>query len=295
MFNLNFASLTGAAKLTSDRICIAHREEPRHRSMLIYSRRLISHGATAFHMTDSVPFKNRRDAGVKLAEALAYLQAEHPLVLALPRGGVPVAYEVAMALNAPLDVLLVRKIGAPSFPELGLGAVVDGQPPRQILNEELIRAFNPSELYVEAETRRQITEIERRRQLYCGGRKPAKLTGRSVILVDDGIATGGTIKAALAGLSQTGIERVVLAVPVAPGDVVDGLRGLADDAVCLLTPEHFRAVSLYYEDFEQTGDEEVIALLDAAAQRAAAGDKNASSSVRTAPGKLGHRPFTNGL
>lgn len=216
---------------------------------------------------DHPPFRDRRDAGRNLAAALMHLKAEQPVVLALPRGGVPVAYEVAVALDAPLDVLIVRKIGAPGHPELGLGAVVDGAHPQRVLNESVMQQVRPSPEYIEAEQQRQLVEIERRRQLYCGDRPPVPVAGRTVIVVDDGIATGGTIKTALIALSQAEVKHLVFAVPVAPAGVVAELQQDIPDGICLLTPDYFRAVSLYYTDFTQTTDEEVVALLDSAAQR----------------------------
>lgn len=213
---------------------------------------------------DPHPFRDRHDAGRQLAAALMHLKDEHPVVLALPRGGVPVAYEVARALDAPLDVLLVRKIGAPGHPELGLGAVIDGQHPLRVMNDDLVRMVDPPPGYIEAEEARQLDEIERRRKLYCGARPPLTLQGRTVIVVDDGIATGGTLKTALAALSRSGARRLIFAVPVAPERVLADMRqetGL-DEGVCLLAPKSFRAVSLYYADFDQTSDEEVVELLN---------------------------------
>lgn len=216
---------------------------------------------------DEPPFRDRRDAGRRLASALLHLKAENPVVLALPRGGVPVGYEVALALDAPLDVLLVRKIGAPGHAELGIGAVVDGQHPQRVMNDMVMRQVNPSPDYIEAEVKRQLDEIERRRKIYCGERPPVPVEGRTVIVVDDGIATGGTIKTALAALSQANVKHLTFAVPVAPVEVVDELYRDIPDGICLVAPEYFRAVSLYYANFSQTTDEEVVALLDSASQR----------------------------
>jgi len=206
-------------------------------------------------------FEDRRDAGRQLALALARYQQSRAVVLALPRGGVPVGLEVAKALAAPLEVLLVRKIGAPGQPELGLGAVVDGAEPQLVLNDEIIRRVGPPTGYIEEEMRLQLAEIERRRRRYLGDRPPVRVEGRTAIVVDDGIATGGTVRAALRGLSRIRPCRLVLAVPVAPADSLDELSGNCDDIVCLATPEPFYAVGLHYRDFTQTEDEEVIGLL----------------------------------
>ncbi len=213
--------------------------------------------------SDPHSFKDRHDAGRRLASALMHLKDAHPVVLGLPRGGVPVAYEVARALDAPLDVVLVRKIGAPGHRELGIGAVVDGAHPQRVLNEEIVRQLALPERYIEEEQERLIQEIERRRKLYCGTRAPIPLEGRTVIVVDDGIATGGTLKTALAALSKTGAATLVFAVPVAPQEVLENLRMTpgVDDGICLHAPPFFRAVSLYYDNFDQTSDEEVVELL----------------------------------
>jgi putative phosphoribosyl transferase len=217
------------------------------------------------------PFRDRRDAGRRLAAALSHYKARSPVVLALPRGGVPVAFEVAKALAAPLDVLLVRKIGAPGHEELGLGAVVDGDDPQLVLNDEVIRAVQPPPGYIEAEMRRQLAEIERRRGHYVGDRAAIPVEGRVAIVVDDGIATGGTVKAALRGLRRHDPARLVLAVPVAPADCLRELEAECDDIVCLATPEPFYAVGAHYQDFTQTDDEEVVRLLAEARQWSAAG------------------------
>lgn len=205
-------------------------------------------------------FRDRTEAGRKLAEALERLAWSDPLILALPRGGVPVAFEVGKALHAPLDVLLVRKIGVPGHSEYGIGAVIDGANPQLVLSEEAMAIVRPDSDYIEAEKRRQLAEIERRRKLYLGNRRPVPVAGRTVILVDDGIATGGTVRVALKALRKNQAARIVLAVPVAPRDTLD-IIGAADDVICLATPDPFLAVGVHYEDFEQTTDSEVIGLL----------------------------------
>jgi len=214
-------------------------------------------------------FENRRDAGRRLAQALALYrdnnpQHSDPVVLALPRGGVPVGFEVATALDAPLDVLIVRKIGAPGYPELGIGAVIDGNEPHLVLNEEVIRHVNPPPDYIEAKKRRQLAEIERRRRRYVGDRPAAPVQGCTAIVVDDGIATGGTVRAALRGVARLHPARLVLAVPVAPADSLAELARECDEIVCLSTPEPFYAVGAHYRDFTQTEDDEVIRLLEQA-------------------------------
>jgi len=210
-------------------------------------------------------FSDRRQAGRALAAALMPLKDEHPVVLALPRGGVPVAFEVAQALAAPLDVVLVRKIGAPGHPELGLGAIVEGAEPQVVLNEDIVAILAPDRSYIEAEKLRQLEEIERRKLLYRGGRPALSVEGRVAIVVDDGIATGGTVKAVLRALAGGRPARRVLAVPVAPQETIDALRPEADEIVCLATPEPFFAVGGHYRDFRQTSDAEVVELLRRAA------------------------------
>jgi putative phosphoribosyl transferase len=206
-------------------------------------------------------FRNRTEAGRALASHLGHLRQAAPVVLALPRGGVPVGAEVAAALAAPLDLLLVRKIGAPGFPELAAGAVAE-QDPAMLVNEDVVRDLGISRSYLEKEAARQRVEIERRRGLYRHGRAPVPLEGRTVILVDDGIATGATARVGLQALARSGAaRRIVLAAPVAPPAVAEMLRGFCDEAVFLATPDRFGAVGNFFDDFTQVEDAEVIALL----------------------------------
>lgn len=212
-------------------------------------------------MVEGPQFSDRREAGRKLAEAIGGTAIEQPVVLALPRGGVPVAYELARLMNAPLDVLLVRKIGAPSNKEYGIGAVVDGNPPQRVLDETMAAYSRATSEYIERETEKEIGEIARRRTSYLGDRKPIPVTGRNVILVDDGIATGNTVRAAIKALRAQKAASITLAVPVAPRDAIDRLKDEVDRIVCLATPSPFIAVGVHYADFTQVPDEEVRALL----------------------------------
>ncbi|HTE20175.1 MAG TPA: phosphoribosyltransferase [Armatimonadota bacterium] len=205
-------------------------------------------------------YKDRVDAGRKLAAALEQFRGPDALVLGVPRGGVLVGAEVARALDAPLDVVIARKIGAPHQPELAIGAVVSGDHIR-VLDEAAIRYLQVPPEYIEAETARQLEEIRRRVEYYRSGRPNPDLRGKTVIVVDDGIATGYTIRAALLGLRRLEPARLVVAVPVAPASTTADLGALADDVVCLQTPEPFRAVGVWYDNFEQNSDEEVVALL----------------------------------
>ncbi len=211
-------------------------------------------------------FHDRREAGQRLAAQLRRFAADRPLVLALPRGGVPLGYEVAQALGAELDVLIVRKLGAPGHEELGIGAVIDGGNPQVVLNEDVVRQLGIGPAYVEAETQRQLAEIERRRRAYRGDAPAPGVAGRTVIVVDDGIATGGTVLAALRALRKAGPLRLVLAVPVAPADTIAALAGECDEIICLAQPTPFYAVGAHYANFNQTSDREVIALLEQASR-----------------------------
>jgi predicted phosphoribosyltransferase len=213
-------------------------------------------------------FTDRVEAGRFLASKLRKY-TDHPevLVLALPRGGVPVAFEVARALRAPLDVFLVRKLGVPGHPELAMGAIASGGV--RVLNDDVVGALGISRDVIEAVAAVEEQELERRERIYRGGRPPPDVRGRTVILVDDGLATGSTMRAAVAALRQHGPDRIVVAVPVGAPDTCEEFRSEADDVVCARTPEPFYAVGLWYGDFSQTTDEEVHDLLDRAAEELA--------------------------
>lgn len=208
-----------------------------------------------------MPFIDRNDAGRRLAKALASYKGRKPVVLALPRGGVPVAAQVADALNAPLDLVLVRKIGVPFQPELAMGAVVDGVSPLTVRNEEVITLSGISEQEFANARDHELAEIERRRKTYLGNRPHPDLAARVVIVVDDGIATGATTRAALQAMRLRKPSKLVLAVPVAPTDTLRKLAGEADEIVCLEDYVDFGAIGLFYSDFRQVSDAEVIELL----------------------------------
>jgi putative phosphoribosyl transferase len=206
-------------------------------------------------------FLDRRDAGRQLAAHLLDYRSENPVVLALPRGGVPVAFEIASALNAPLDLVLVRKIGVPFQPELAMGAIVDGKDPEIVVNSELVAELAISDACIKKEAKRQLVELERRRATYLAGREPVPIADATTIVVDDGIATGATAEVALRSVRRRKPRRIVLATPVAPPEALDRLKPYADAIVCLATPTSFGAIGMFYQDFTQISDEEVIALL----------------------------------
>ena len=207
-------------------------------------------------------FADRTEAGRALAQRLVEAALVPPLVvLALPRGGVPVAVEVARTLGAPLDLLLVRKIGAPWQPELAVAALVDGDPPDIVVDETTSRMCGVDREYIDKQARLEMREIERRRRIYLAGRAPVPVAGATVIVIDDGVATGTTIRAAMKALRRRHPARLVLAVPVAPADTVAELRAEADEVICLAQPEPFHAIGLHYGDFHQVSDDEVLAAL----------------------------------
>lgn len=213
-------------------------------------------------------FKNRLEAGRELAEKLLKFATGNTVVLALVRGGLPIASEVAEALHAPLDIVLVRKIGAPHQPELAIGAIADGPEPEIVTNADLLNLIGVPKDYLQQEVKAQLAEIERRRKLYLRNRPRIDVAGKTAIVVDDGIATGATTRAALHAVRRQKPARLVLAVPVAPPSAIESLRDDADEIVCLQTPEPFHAIGLFYADFHQVSDEEVIAILDRAPRQA---------------------------
>jgi putative phosphoribosyl transferase len=206
-------------------------------------------------------YRDRRDAGQRLARKLFHYKKDGPVVLALPRGGVVVAAEIADALDAPLDLILVRKIGVPYQPELAMGALVDGRRPHIIRNDDIIAYSGISEEDFDRVCKTELSEIDRRGKLYLADRSRANVTGRVVIVVDDGIATGATTRAALEAIRKRRPKWLVLAVPVAPTSTLDELSGLPDEIVCLQSHEPFYAIGLYYDDFRQVSDREVIDIL----------------------------------
>lgn len=204
-------------------------------------------------------FQDRHDAGRKLGQRLMFLVDENPLVLGLPRGGIPVAYEVARALHAPLDLFIVRKLGVPGHVELAMGAIASGGV--RVLNEEVIQIYRIQQEVIEYVTAQEKEKLELYEREFRGGMPPPEVRERTVILVDDGLATGSTMRAAVAALRQLAPSKIVAAVPVAAGEPCQALAGEVDEIVCLLTPEPFYAVGSWYKNFEQTSDEEVRSLL----------------------------------
>ena len=207
-------------------------------------------------------FENRTKAGAVLATKLQPFAKSNPIVYALPRGGVPVAAPIARALNAPLSLLFVKKIGAPGHAELAVGAIVDGEEPTQILHKEVLRALQVSELYVSAESKAALNEIERRRGLYSGLYARVSPKKRVVIIVDDGLATGASMEVAIKALRQQGAKQIIVAVPVAPSDTINKLRELADDVICLDIPTSFWSVGEHYQEFPQLTDADVMEVLN---------------------------------
>jgi predicted phosphoribosyltransferase len=205
-------------------------------------------------------FEDRRHAGTVLAGQLRHLAGrKDAVVLALPRGGVPVAFEVATALEAPLDVFVVRKLGLPARPELAMGAIASGGV--RVMNEDVVVRYRPAAASIEAVTRAERLELERRERAYRNGRPAVSSEGRTVVLIDDGLATGATMRAAVHAVRLLGPARIVVAVPVGAREACEALREVADEVVCALTPEPFSAVGLWYGDFSQTTDDEVRELL----------------------------------
>ena len=211
-------------------------------------------------------FSDRRDAGKKLAQKLsAYAHRSDVVVLALPRGGVPVAYEVALALNAPLDIFTVRKLGLPGHEELAMGAIASGG--ARVINQDVVRTFNIPQGVVEAVAKQELKELERRERAFRGDREMREIHDKTAILIDDGLATGASMQAALMGLRARDPARIVAAVPTAPLETCEALKPLVDEMICATTPEPFYGVGQWYEDFSQVTDEQVQTLLEQASQQ----------------------------
>jgi putative phosphoribosyl transferase len=236
-------------------------------------------------------FRDRKDAGVKLGVELSRLQLHQPIVLALPRGGVPVAVEVAKALGAPLDLLIVRKVGAPGNPELAVAAIVDGDPGEVVLNREIVETYALDEGQLRVLIANERPELERQRAAYRAKTKPISIAGKTAIIVDDGAATGTTMKIAIRALKRRSPREIVVAIPVSPQETVVELAREADRVVCLSQPGHFRALSYHYLWFPQLTDSEVVAAMGEAvlsrlgrqvrdAQHAAGAGLNAATKSR---------------
>lgn len=209
-------------------------------------------------------FRDRKEAGEKLGMELSKLQLHQPVVLALPRGGVPVAVEVAKALNAPLDLLIVRKVGAPDNPELAVAAIVDGEPGEVVLNREIVEAYSLDEDSLRVMIAKERPELERRRVVYRGNTKSMSITGKTAIIVDDGAATGTTMKIAIRALKRRSPREIIVAIPVSPQETSAELAREADRVVCLSQPGQFRALSFHYLRFPQLSDSDVVAAMEAA-------------------------------
>ncbi len=225
-------------------------------------------------------FYDRTDAGQRLAAELTKYKGEDVVVFALPRGGAPVAAPVATLLNAPLDLVLVRKIGVPFQPELAMGAVADGGSPVIVRNDDVIAMADVSEAEFEDVCARELEEIERRRHLYLGGRPRPEARGRIAIVVDDGVATGATTRAALRAVRAREPKKLVLAVPVAPPDTLDSLRPEVDEIVCLEAHRDFGAIGFFYRDFRQIGDAEVIEILNKCGAKDDSAEKGAPRATK---------------
>lgn len=206
-------------------------------------------------------FADRTEAGKLLAERLAELHLIDPVVYALPRGGVPVAAEIAAVLDAPLDLILVRKIGAPHNPELAVGAIVEGDPPDVVINEDVWRLTRVDDKYFDSEKAVQVEELKHRAKRYLGSGQRPNPTGRPVVVVDDGLATGATMRVALTALQRRRITQIIVALPVAPRDSLQDIAALADEVICLRPVAEFSGVSAFYDDFHQLTDEEVLGFL----------------------------------
>jgi putative phosphoribosyl transferase len=212
-------------------------------------------------------FEDRQQAGRQLAAELHRLRLQQPIVLALPRGGVPVAAEVAKVLDAALDLVIVRKVGAPGNPELAVAAIVDGDPPDVVLNREIVEAYALGNSQIADLIKRERPELERRRLAYRGDRHPLSVDGKTAIVVDDGAATGTTMKVAIRALRRRSPSEIVVGLPVAPLETIAELSLEADRVVCLSQPTRFHALGYHYKSFPQLGDEEVVEALQEAARR----------------------------
>ena len=218
-------------------------------------------------------FRDRQEAGQKLGASLDLLQLKDPIVLALPRGGVPVAAEVAKALKAPLDLVIVRKVAAPGNPELAVAAIVDGDPPDVVLNREIVEAYALDDGALRVLIAQERPELERRRVVYRGKDQPLSVAGKTVIVVDDGAATGTTMKVAIRALKRRSPRKIIVALPVAPVDTADELAQEAD-LICLNQPARFRALSYYYASFPQLSDGEVLDMMGQAREDRRDAEKN---------------------